>query len=513
MSNEALSPGLHDTPDLFPFLSALPALSGQPENLPDLTPVSVIFNHAQTARPASTPHRVDDAYIEDTGLPHALLSSKNNTHKPDKTNFNASSTKPTTSTDTPSRPFAPRPDVVDHPWVTPDIPVETGGVGSNGISRDTPLSELYKSFQAFVAQRNQQQQTHSRTYAYGSDSPSADGYTILPSFPTYVPFKMNQNLDTGTRATRFRFKSQKKKPRGSNRDSAHPGTQQEDDKNKNRKKRAHIEEEETFINAKRNERNAKRRRQNALANDDDNEPSSIDPESAFRESLFDALADDEGAAYWEGIYGQPIHIYPRPKRLNPTTGEIEAVNDAEYASHVRQRMWEHTHAGVLEEVAKRKQRHEERMREEREKMAHDEEKRRRAADEERIRREMEQALRRGEARRMTKVYEERFARYTTAWNRWDGRQETIYWPTGSGHRSGVSEKAVRSFFINGCDLKAIGAREFAAKLKEQRVRWHPDKMQQKLGGKDRVTKGVMADITMIFQVIDTLYNDSLMVSK
>src|SRR5436190_10673322 len=36
------------------------------------------------------------------------------------------------------------------------------------------------------------------------------------------------------------------------------------------------------------------------------------PDTAFRESLFDALADDEGAAYWESVYGQPIHIYPRP---------------------------------------------------------------------------------------------------------------------------------------------------------------------------------------------------------
>ena len=37
-----------------------------------------------------------------------------------------------------------------------------------------------------------------------------------------------------------------------------------------------------------------------------------DPEAAFRESLFDAMADDEGAAFWEGVYGQPIHVYERP---------------------------------------------------------------------------------------------------------------------------------------------------------------------------------------------------------
>ena len=35
----------------------------------------------------------------------------------------------------------------------------------------------------------------------------------------------------------------------------------------------------------------------------------LSPDTAFRESLFDALADDEGAAFWEGVYGQPIHSY------------------------------------------------------------------------------------------------------------------------------------------------------------------------------------------------------------
>lgn len=138
--------------------------------------------------------------------------------------------------------------------------------------------------------------------------------------------------------------------------------------------------------------------------------------------------------------------------------------------------------------------------------------RRQKKEEARLAKEMEQALRRGEARKKAKSYEDNFAKYVKAWETWDGTQENIPWPTGSGTRKGVVEKSVRSFFTNGIG-NDVDSEEFAAKLKEQRVRWHPDKMQQKMGGKDQVTKGVMADITMIFQVIDTLYSDFRKASK
>jgi len=35
-----------------------------------------------------------------------------------------------------------------------------------------------------------------------------------------------------------------------------------------------------------------------------------DPIERFQESLFDALGDDEGAAFWKEYIGQPIHNYP-----------------------------------------------------------------------------------------------------------------------------------------------------------------------------------------------------------
>ncbi|KAG6020256.1 hypothetical protein E4U41_002911, partial [Claviceps citrina] len=79
----------------------------------------------------------------------------------------------------------------------------------------------------------------------------------------------------------------------------------------------------------------------------------LDPEAAFRESLFDAMADDEGASYWQSVYGQPIHVYSSEK-VGPA-GELEQMTEDEYAAHVRQKMWEKTHAGLLEERARREE--------------------------------------------------------------------------------------------------------------------------------------------------------------
>lgn len=231
----------------------------------------------------------------------------------------------------------------------------------------------------------------------------------------------------------------------------------------------------------------------------------LDPEAAFRESLFDAMADDEGAAYWEGIYGQPIHIYPQ-EVPNRETGELERMTDEEYAAHVRQKMWEKTHAGLMEEKARRAKRREERARRDREAEE-------RMEEERRIQREVERSLKRGEERRRKREWVERFRDYGTGWESWDGGADKISWPTKSGRRKDVDEEEVRAFFVRGLDLETLGEKEFAAKLKEQRVRWHPDKVQQKLGGREKADERVMKDVTVVFQVIDTLYDDIRSKSK
>ncbi|KAG5997497.1 hypothetical protein E4U54_002357 [Claviceps lovelessii] len=233
------------------------------------------------------------------------------------------------------------------------------------------------------------------------------------------------------------------------------------------------------------------------------DPDPLDPEAAFRESLFDAMADDEGASYWESVYGQPIHVYSNEKV--GATGELEQMTEEEYAAHVRQRMWEKTHAGLLEERAKQDERRKQKQEEE--------------ARARKLRREMDQSLRRGEERRQRRRRRAQWDEYCRAWTAWNGTIETLAWPVaatdggpgpalglgrpGGGH--GVREEDVRSFYVHGLDVERVGEGEFVSKLKEERVRWHPDKMQQRLGGS--VDGEVMRDVTAVFQIIDKLWTE------
>lgn len=325
----------------------------------------------------------------------------------------------------------------------------------------------------------------------------------------------NQHLRE--RRTKFRFKS-KREPRSASPDREARSRRRH---RSSRRNRDHAEDDgqpssrsESRHRSERTHRRSRHKR-TTRAEDDNNatttqggfmgEAPALDPEAAFRESLFDAMADDEGAAYWEGIYGQPIHIYPQ-EAPNRETGELERMTDEEYAAHVRQRMWEKTHAGLMEERARRAKRREERAQRDREAEAREEEERR-------IQREVERSLKRGEERRKRREWAERFREYGAGWESWDGGADKIPWPTRSGRRRDVDEEDVRAFFVRGLDLETLGEREFAAKLKEQRVRWHPDKVQQKLGGREKADERVMKDVTMVFQVIDTLYDDIRSKSK
>ncbi|CCF39234.1 hypothetical protein CH063_10113 [Colletotrichum higginsianum] len=233
-----------------------------------------------------------------------------------------------------------------------------------------------------------------------------------------------------------------------------------------------------------------RRRSRSPTPPDPYEQKPLDPDAAFRESLFDAMADDEGAAYWQGVYGQPIHVYSN-ERPGPE-GELERMTDEEYAQHVRQKMWEKTHQGLIEERARR---------EEARKRKSEEEKRNRKLQE-----DMERSLRRGEERRRKRMWTQLWEEYAQAWSDWANDVDKIPWPVESRLRRDIGEKEVRRFIVNGLAVEEVGEKEFAAKLREERVRWHPDKMQQKLGG--QVDDGVMKDITAVFQIIDKLWADT-----
>ncbi|KAJ0118489.1 hypothetical protein J7T55_009272 [Diaporthe amygdali] len=336
-----------------------------------------------------------------------------------------------------------------------------------------------------------------------------------------APTEPTQNTDVDNervreRRTKFRFKSKKasrsaspdresrnhRHHRSSRRD--HDGREEGEDDEHTRSRAGSRHRSER---SHRRPRHKRPRREEAAAPPPGfaDEGPILDPDAAFRESLFDAMADDEGAAYWEGIYGQPIHIYSQ-EVPNQETGELERMTDEEYAAHVRQRMWEKTHAGLMEERARRAKKREEHARRGKEAEA-------RMEEERRIQREVERSLKRGEERRRRREWTERFREYGTNWDGWDGDVGSIPWPTKSGRRQDVDEEEVRAFFVRGLDLETLGEREFAAKLKEQRVRWHPDKIQQKLGGREKADERVMKDVTVVFQVIDTLYDDIRAKSK
>ncbi|KAI2642853.1 hypothetical protein GGS21DRAFT_195895 [Xylaria nigripes] len=292
------------------------------------------------------------------------------------------------------------------------------------------------------------------------------------------------------KTTKFRFKSKSSRSHRHSRHGDRRNTDDErghDDESTSRRRERHKHRHHHHDHHRH-----KRRRTRSRSSTPPNpyEPPPLDAEAAFRESLFDAMADDEGAAYWEGVYGQPIHVYSQ-ERPGPE-GELERMDDDEYAAYVRQKMWEKTHQGLLEERARR---------EEQRKL-----KERNAKETERLRREMEESLHRGEERRMRKGWRERWETYVRAWDAWDGSLDGMSWPVQSGRREDVNSGAVREFYVMGIDPVEIGEVEFLARLKDERVRWHPDKIQQKLGGK--VDEVVMRQVTAVFQIVDKLWTDT-----
>ncbi|WEW57089.1 hypothetical protein PRK78_002549 [Emydomyces testavorans] len=267
----------------------------------------------------------------------------------------------------------------------------------------------------------------------------------------------------------------------------------------------------------------------------------LSPNTAFRESLFDALADDEGAAYWEGIYGQPIHTYPRPDELDGR-GKLERMTDDEYAAYVRARMWEKTHQAILEERERRR-----RQRQAEKEAKHEHEQRKAEGDREAFERMVDESLRRGRERKEKKTRDSMWVdiwrRYLGSWKDLDARaareaavsgngesgaagssglrlRNLIVWPVESGRRRDVTPQAVEEFIRNMPFQVRMGSRAAASgqegsstnpyypdiltALKIERVRWHPDKIKHRygiLGMEDQLNKSA----TEVFQILDRMW--------
>ncbi|RAK97208.1 uncharacterized protein BO80DRAFT_482432 [Aspergillus ibericus CBS 121593] len=256
----------------------------------------------------------------------------------------------------------------------------------------------------------------------------------------------------------------------------------------------------------------------------------ISPTAAFRESLFDALGDDEGAEYWESVYGQPIHTYSVPHIPKGPNGELEAMDEEEYATYVRTRMWERTREGMEAER--------ERLRAERARVNAKEREREREKERERERVrfevEVEESLRRGRERRRREGWGVVWGRYCAGWKgveglvrengdgsgnggggegkKGEGFAEVVFWPVESGRREDLGREEVQAF-MRGCAGVAgagTGAGEgnggLLGLLKTERVRWHPDKIQHRYGSLG-LDESVIRSVTEVFQMVDQMWNE------
>jgi hypothetical protein len=272
---------------------------------------------------------------------------------------------------------------------------------------------------------------------------------------------------------------------------------------------------------------SKRRRHEG--NEADGPSNGLNADDAFRESLFDAMGDDEGANFWEGVYGQPIHNYPNTF-VNEDTGELEIMTDDEYATYVRRKMWEKSREGV---EARREERRKDKARHKAEEEAEYQRARKKrkpkvdgeAYDNFTFDFAIDASLRRGQQRKDQKRWRELWQNYLQRWEQLqemartrDPSQPTenlflrnkIAWPVESGQRKDVHAEEIKRFIRDAtaadqADTNADDA-ALSAALKVERVRWHPDKIQQRYGFME-IDKSTMEGVTATFQVLDTMWNE------
>ena len=191
-------------------------------------------------------------------------------------------------------------------------------------------------------------------------------------------------------------------------------------------------------------------------------------------------------SYWEGVYGQPLHIYPKTKP-GPHGTWVEMPDD-EHVELVRPEVYKRTRERAREQQQARKRmkhvQEEKHTRQDEERTGQDEERARREEQEARARREADEVHRRHARRQRAERAKASWKEYTQRWDDLKDQHSTlahlnarelIPWPVDSGRSSDVSEREIIRFF-RGSTAWEYNA---TALLKMERVRWHPDKMQQR----------------------------------
>lgn len=333
----------------------------------------------------------------------------------------------------------------------------------------------------------------------------------------------NPAAESSTKSTgRFRFKKSKSSSRSSRHDSDHHESRSRSHRHKHRSR--HDDDDDIDRHSHRRHRK-RRKRSTRSPSPKDPDPLShgppLSPNTAFRESLFDALGDDEGAAFWESVYGQPIHSFADPPGRNGTGGGddndgIQQMDEEEYAAYVRAEMWKRTREGMLEE--------QERIRAEKKAKARAEKTADAEEEKRRFERAMEDSLRRGRERKKTKeAWREAWTSYSGSWDEIEsmrGKDEgerkslrnLLFWPVESGKRRDITREGVEEFMRRAPPPSGagstVGSKDvLLSALKAERIRWHPDKIQHRYGalGLDDTT---MRSVTEVFQIIDTMWNES-----
>ncbi|KAI5204978.1 hypothetical protein AUEXF2481DRAFT_39904 [Aureobasidium subglaciale EXF-2481] len=258
-----------------------------------------------------------------------------------------------------------------------------------------------------------------------------------------------------------------------------------------------------------------------------------DTDTAFRESLFDAMADDEGAAYWQAIYGDSIHSYPRPTIQTPH-GHLEEMSDDQYVCYVKTKMWEKKNPELLREKLSREEQGERAKRrhggEEHDDDEYEEDfewvgnaekgYEKRSTRSRRIPRpqetresrhdaafvsDVDAALARGAARKQSKRYHSAWFAYLQRWaalkssppsTSSEALLKEIPWPVQSLVSTDVNKQNVQDFFTNA----PLDDQARIKTLKDQSVNWHPDRFQRRFGGGD-VDEETLKLATSVFQTI------------
>ncbi|MCJ1400943.1 hypothetical protein MMC11_004154 [Xylographa trunciseda] len=92
--------------------------------------------------------------------------------------------------------------------------------------------------------------------------------------------------------------------------------------------------------------------------------------------------------------------------------------------------------------------------------------------------------------------------------RW--KESMIPWPTKTGKLRDVSQEAVEEFLKKGpsedIDGEKDGTEGLTKVLKAERVRWHPDKIQQRYGALG-IDERTLKSVTAVFQIVDQLWGE------